>query len=166
MKRAVGSFQFQYIGPLIPSRTRSGAFKLVRPQSRYKNREGHSLHAFGRGSFCSFSIPAMHQASGVYLLTVGRRVMYVGECVNLANRFNAGYGYIAPRACIEGGQSTNCKINRYVLKLSRNGQTVRLWFRRSRAHKILEDQLITAMHSQWNGRRQGQRATRLSRPEK
>src|SRR5580658_6937377 len=48
---------------------------------------------------------------GVYAVTVGNQLQYIGECDNLAARFGPnGYGRISP-GNIHDGRPTNCKIN-------------------------------------------------------
>ena len=84
--------------------------------------------------------------------------MYIGECIDLSNRFNYGYGHIAPRACFEGGQPTNCKINHHVLWLAEKGRKVQLWFRRTRHHKHIERELLAQLMPPWNGRQRSMHA--------
>jgi hypothetical protein len=55
----------------------------------------------------------------VYLISVGERAIYVGECRHLAQRFNMGYGTIQPRNCYERGQQTNCRINMLIFEEAR-----------------------------------------------
>lgn len=150
--RILCGLEFRYVAVMEPIRTAAGAIRQFRPQSRYQNKNRHRLHRYGRGPFCKFSIPRWHSGAGVYLLTVGPRVMYVGECANLFNRFNYNYGHIAPRACFDGGQLTNCKINCHILNLTKNGQRVRLWFHRTRNHKVVERWLLEKKQPLWNGR--------------
>jgi hypothetical protein len=152
MHRNIGGLRFGYVAILEPARTRSGALRLFRPQSRYDNRGNHSLHTHGRGAFCRFAISWTDQPAGVYALTLMRRVMYIGECADLASRFNNGYGHIAPRACFDGGQTTNCKINRQVLDAARRMRRIRLWFYPTSKYKTVERHLLATIDPPWNGR--------------
>jgi hypothetical protein len=90
---------------------------------------------------------------GVYANLVNGEIRYIGECENLSSRYNTGYGTISPRNCYEGGQSTNCKINRLVLEAVENGDEVSLWFRRTDRRKAVESELIGRIRPPWNGKR-------------
>jgi len=127
--------------------------KQLRPHLKYQNKNRYKLHSYGQGPFCKFLIPSGHTAPGVYILTIGSRIMYIGECVDLSNRFNYGYGQIAPRACFNGGQLTNCKINRHVLNLNKKGSRICLWFHKTRKHKALEHQLLEKKQPPWNSKK-------------
>ena len=93
----------------------NGKIREYTPQSRYKKYSKSKLHTYGGGKFCHFHVN-VGQDEGTYILTVNKIPYYVGECVNLYKRFNSGYGNISPRNCYEGGQQTNCRINKSILK--------------------------------------------------
>jgi hypothetical protein len=76
--------------------------------------------------------------------------MYVGEAENLARRFNQGYGYIAPRACYDGGQQTNCRLNKLILSEVKEGRKVTPYFHETRDRLQLESELIDSYNSPWN----------------
>ncbi|MGE5552075.1 MAG: GIY-YIG nuclease family protein, partial [Bacteroidota bacterium] len=67
---------------------------------------------------------------------------YVGECEDLAVRYNTGYGQISPRNCYEGGQPTNCRINAAILREVKAGRHVRLFWRETGDRFNLESHLI------------------------
>jgi hypothetical protein len=98
------------------------------PHIRYNNQRHLKLHKFGKGPFCKFKINHNDNHSGVYALIIGKKVKYIGECQNLRNRFNQGYGNISPRNCYEGGQQTNCHINNEIKNAIKNGNRVLLYF--------------------------------------
>ena len=119
------------------------------PQSQYNNTNGLPLNKNGSGSFCKFSIDA-GEWPGVYLWVVDDELIYIGETENLSQRFNRGYGIIAPRNCFKGGQSTNCKMNKVVLELSKLGKTIKLYFLYTNNNKQVELELLNAINTQYN----------------
>ena len=100
------------IKPLID---KYGRIIEYQPDREYKNADDKKLNKYGKGPFCKFQIPNGINKAGVYILKIDDEVKYVGECENLSSRYNIGYGQISPRNCYVGGQSTNCKINSYIL---------------------------------------------------
>jgi hypothetical protein len=85
------------------------------------------------------------------VLTVDGSASYVGECIQLSERFNArGYGTIHPRNCYERGQPTNCRVNRLVLDAAQAGRKVELWFHETVNRKPLEARLIAHLRTAWN----------------
>ena len=121
------------------------------PQGGYSNLRGLPLHRHGAGPFCRFSIPANLHVAGVYLLLVDDSVRYVGECQNLSERFNSrGYGQIQPRNCYKGGQQTNCRLNRLILEVVKQGHRVELWFHQTFHRRAVESKLIAELAPPWN----------------
>ena len=121
------------------------------PQGGYSNLKGLPLHRHGAGPFCRFSIPANLHVAGVYLLLVDDSVRYVGECQSLSERFNSrGYGQIQPRNCYEGGQQTNCRLNRLILEAIKQGHRMDLWFRETPNRQAVERRLIASLAPPWN----------------
>ncbi len=86
-----------------------GEVKACFPQSAYANADELPLHEYGAGPFCYFQIPKIH-AQGFYLIRVNTAFTYVGECEDLSNRFNAGYGNISPRNCFVGGSRRTVEL--------------------------------------------------------
>ena len=134
----------------ISPEVKSGRVVEEFPHLRYKNTRRLSLHKFGSGPFVRFRIPGIHIHAGVYAITVGGEVVYVGEAKNLARRFNAGYGQISPRNCYDGGQSTNCRINGLIAQKSRAGNCIQLWFMETPNYKAVESEILRASKPPWN----------------
>ena len=111
MKREFGACTFSLVSEIRPDSDTEGNIRRFMPQDQYDNRKNLPLHAYGNGPFCGFRIPSDLHKEGVYVLTVDKGVVYVGERIDLSLRYNAGYGQIAPRNCYKGGQRTNCRIN-------------------------------------------------------
>jgi len=150
-KRLLGRL-FRRIARIEPARDSSGALVEERPHDRYARAAEKALHAHGAGPFCRFQIPRQPLEPGVYCLTVADNVVYVGECLDLIVRFNAGYGIISPRNCYSGGQLTNCKVNRLILEEVRAERDVVLWFHATADRKALEEELRAQLRPPWNSR--------------
>ncbi|MBR0168189.1 MAG: GIY-YIG nuclease family protein [Synergistaceae bacterium] len=91
----------------------------------------------------------------MYLLTDGdRNILYIGETRNLRQRFNdfrfGSYGFITPPACYKGGQSTNLRINKLVLKYFETGKPLRLYFTETADHKKIEKILLQHFITSYN----------------
>jgi hypothetical protein len=142
--------RFYPVGPLVPERE-NGQVRQLMPQAAFAGAKATRLNRYGAGPFCRFRIPANLPLRGVYALVVDQQVKYVGKCEHLSKRFNMGYGQISPRNCFEGGQNTNCKINRLVLKVVEAGGEVRLWFHETDAEDRIEARLIAQHRPPWNG---------------
>ena len=99
------------------------------------------------------SLSAAPRAPGVYAIFVDAELRYIGECQDLAARFgSSGYGKIQPRNCHHDGQSTNYKLNSRVLAAARRGEVANVWFCHTPDHKTMEQQLLAAVETPWNGR--------------
>jgi len=86
-----GDYDFEHVCDIVPLRGTDGSLTQFMPQGRYRNARNLPLNKYGTGPFCKFTIPRRFQVSGVYVLTVEEELRYVGECANLAARFNTGY---------------------------------------------------------------------------
>lgn len=149
-ERLLGSFRFIRVGDLAPELDGHGAILLEDPAARYAKAAEARLHAYGKGPFCRFRIPlGWAGAQGVYAILDGDAVRYVGECVDLHQRFQ-GYGSISPRNCYPGGRETNCRINREVLQAAQAGRRLTLWFHATDQHKGTEAQLRRDLRPPWN----------------
>ena len=144
----VGGYDFVYIQDLLPE-CENGHVKEYRPQNHYHNKDRLPLLPDGGGAFCRFSIQAP-EVPGVYLWVVEGQIVYIGETVNLKQRFNVGYGNISPRNCYYGGQSTNCRMNKVVLDLHRSGKNVALYFYQTRNYKQVELDLLKRFRTKYN----------------
>lgn len=106
---------------------------------------------YGKGPFCRFSIPNGYSGkSGVYFMFEDSALRYIGECANLATRFNLGYGIIEARNCLHDGQQTNCRINHLILEKIKDQGRILLYFYETSDRKHLETKLISHYHPLWN----------------
>lgn len=144
----VCGYPFAFIQKLIPDCEKGKVIRYY-PQAEYNNIRRLSLNYYGAGAFCRFRIHAP-EAPGVYLWIVGSEILYIGETYNLARRFNEGYGMIAPRNCFEGGQSTNCKMNKAVMEYFERGTPVELYFYETRDYKRVELELLGRYKTRYN----------------
>lgn len=151
MNREIFGNEFQFITSIDPDREATGAIRQFMPQSQYSNIKRLPLNQHGSGPFCQFRISPHLPFMGVYFLNIGDQIVYVGECMNLSERFNArGYGSIHPRNCFQGGQPTNCKVNNLILKEAQRGNKIELWFCQTTDRKSLETTLIRKLQPAWN----------------
>lgn len=146
----IGETTFTLVCEISPARTSEGILLVVYPQNRYQNAAGLRLNRYGAGPFCKFKIPNKYTVAGVYILSVNGEPKYVGECENLASRYNTGYGNISPRNCFEGGQETNCRINNLIYDSLFRQNVVKLWFLATPDYKSLETKLRAALRLPWN----------------
>jgi len=147
LKRLQQGFPFQEIGQLDPVRNHDGSVRIER---MIANMEKYmDLHAYGDGPFCRFKIPPIHQA-GVYAMTVDGKLNYIGRTLDLATRFNQGYGRISPRNIFKGGQVTNCRINHLIFQAVQEGKVVRLHFLPTEDYVQVESALIADYRPVWN----------------
>ena len=154
-KLILNGFQFGHIAAIIPELDSEGSIAEFQPQDRYDNKRGDPLNRHGSGSFCRFRISQAPHDEGVYAITINGETNYVGECVDLAQRFSTGgYGGISPKNCFRGGQATNCKINKKILNHAKAGDKIDLWFLTTEpgnSRKIIEFELIQSVNPDWNG---------------
>lgn len=151
MKLDLSGVVFSLIGRIEPERDSDGSVIRFMPQSRFHNVRHVPLNRHGSGPFCRFRVPADLPYEGVYVLTVEGRVVYIGECEHLSERFGQrGYGAIQPRNCFVGGQSTNCKINKLLLQHALQRHVIELWFHPTADRKSEEALLIGQLKPEWN----------------
>ena len=143
-------FSFEHICDIEPEKEIEGNIKVYYPQSQYKNPNDLALHKYGIGPFCTFAIPRDLRREGVYLIKIDADIKYVGECENLASRFNMGYGNISPRNCYAGGQTTNCRINNAIYNHSLNTNNIELYFYETTNRYEVEWELINTLNPPWN----------------
>ena len=140
------------MGTITPDRTAEGTFLEFMPQARYTKANTTRLNPYGGGPFCRFLIPNAPHLDGVYGLTADDNVIYIGEAQDLARRWGLSqYGSIQPKNCYVGGQSTNCNINARVLRSTKAGKRLDLFFLETEGSAI-QDWLIGHLHPLWNGR--------------
>ena len=151
MVRDFAGCAFESIGAIQLERYGRGVLIEESPGST----QDQPLHKYGHGPFCRFRIAQEHhwRRSGIYLLTCGGNVCYVGECKNLAKIWNS-VGRISRSAVRQkGGQQTHCRINVLILNEAKQGVEVILWF-----HTIDDDversarkaRLLANLNPPWN----------------
>lgn len=150
MRMEIDRIEFRYVCNLKPEVGADGLVVSLMPQRRYENTRNLPLNSYGAGPFCKFRIPRQFKACGVYALIVEGSVKYIGECINLSSRYNAGYGNISPRNCFKGGQEKNCRINALVHAEFNHGREVELWSHASSEYKLLEKRLLAVGSYEWN----------------
>ena len=133
-----------------PERTNSDEICKIMPRHRYDNIRNLPLNNYGKGLFCKFKVPNDYNFCGVYVIFVDGSPKYLGECQNLSDRFNMGYGNISPRNCFVGGQETNCRINNLIFQETKKGSFVVLWFHQTEDHKAIELNLRNHIKFEWN----------------
>lgn len=138
-------YKFKKILDIDPVREKSGEIKEFFPEQKYHNEKNHKLHKYGNGPFCEFKVPNIHD-QGVYLLLIDENPVYVGECEDFSQRWNTGYAKIFPRACFEGGQSTNCRINKIIFKALKSDKKTELFFKKLTDRFALEHELISKIN--------------------
>ena len=148
----LGGYKFYSICKIKLELDEQGSIKEYFPQNRYDNSKGLPLHKYGKGPFCKFKIKSESTIDipGVYVLAVNDAPKYVGECEDLGRRFNMGYGNISPRACFNGGQSTNCRVNHLIFSEVKKGASIELYFYPTEEFKQIEELIRSAMRLDWN----------------
>lgn len=146
-------YPFRFVQELEPKRSFRREIEQYFPQTSYRKKQDSELHKYGQGPFCRFPILSKRYnlVSGVYALFDSKCLLYVGQTINLAQRFNVGYGNISPRNCYIGGQPTNCKINAMVLQKYLNGEHIYLYFCETRDYDRIEHELIFKLQPPYNG---------------
>ncbi len=147
-----GKYNFEWAAQIRPQLDNAGAVQTFQPAADYPNPQGLALHRYGQGPFCKFRITGDRAEAGVYAITSSNKLMYVGECTNLATRFNNGYGSISPRACYEGGQPAYCRINQLIYEALKSNQNVEVWFSRATNRQEIVADLIKTLKPVWNRR--------------
>lgn len=152
---ALCGHSFVWTAKITPDTGADGQPIECMPQANYAKANEKPLNKHGHGPFCRFSIPGLPAASGLYAVTVDRRLAYVGIATkNLRQRWGpSGYAEIQPVNCFQGGQSTNCKINHAILQAVRDKQIVELWMRRHDDPRPVEAVLIRELVPPWNDQR-------------
>ena len=144
--------EFDFVDTLTLERNKAGEVDLKMPQPRYNKSDQTPLHEYGWGPFCNFYADTSDykDVPGVYIFTANHEVVYIGETVDLHRRIQADYSNISPRNCFKGGQETNCRINKAILEVVRNGGQVGLWFTETESHGQKEAELIDDHDPSWN----------------
>ena len=151
MERSFAEYSFKRVGAIQPERDGRGALIEERPESP----PNVPLHKHGEGLFCRFRIAQEDRwrRGGVYALTYGDAVGYVGESQSLATVWNF-VGRITPSAVrYRGGQQTYCRINTLILNEAKQATEITLWFHAvedGMHRRELKARLIAALNPSWN----------------
>ena len=141
-------FNFDFICDLAPENAGGAAVSdLPRKDSRIDSAER------GHHSCCRFRIPAGRANRGVYVLTVGNELRYVGSCQSLADRFDDSDNQSPRRKQTGDARGRASRIDRHILAEARKGRVVKLWFLESSCHKQIERIFRRDMRCPWNGAR-------------
>lgn len=73
-------------------------------------------------------LPTTSGKSGIYLWVVDGDPIYIGQALDLYDRFNRDYLQISPKNLAEDGQATNLKMNYFLLLCILAGVTVDIYF--------------------------------------
>lgn len=153
-KMKIGNYEFEYVETIEPKRNEDGGIWMdpEPPQRRYKNKKGLRLHEYGEGQFCKFKLSHAKPISGVYAWVIEGETepIYIGETNNFKKRFSIGYGTISPRNCYVGGQKTNCKMNKVVLKQYSEGKKIEIYFYATDEYKKVELELLSEINTPYN----------------
>lgn len=134
-----------------PKRNNDGELFEETVYERYKNKYQVSLHEYGSGPFCRFSISnRWNHKKGIYAFMVEDKPVYIGQTVNLGSLINNGIGRISPSACYIKGQSTNCRINSLILDEISNNKIVKLVFYETDETSLFKSNLINKYKPNWN----------------
>jgi len=143
--------ELEFVCKIYPARDSAGSIITYAPQERYANKNRLPLHRYGQGNFCRLDLRIDDTRAGTYAIKVDGQIMYVGECQDLVERFGPrGYGMIAPRNCFQGGQITNCRINKEILAASEAESEIGLWFKATEQRKRVEKELLRELRPPWN----------------
>lgn len=148
--REIEGYLFAYLCNIKPEINGRGVIKKYKPQTLYRNISDYPFNKYGKGTFCRFRIPIKFYTSGVYALYVDDELKYIGETINLSDRFNTGYGQISPRNCYQGGQETNCRINKMIFREAKKNKRIALCFHNTKRHKLVESRILELLKPPWN----------------
>lgn len=134
-----------------PDRDRWGRVVEEMPQSRYRGVHTKSLHRFGAGPFCHFTVRGLPPQEGVYCVVIDNEVVYVGRSDDLERIWGStGIATISPSACYVGGQSTNCKVNHGILRAAQANRLIELWIKETTDSRRLKAALVHRLTPRWN----------------
>ena len=150
MEEDFAGYPFERVGAIQLERDRWGVLIEERPGPP----RNAPLHRYGEGPFCRFRIAQERQwwRGGVYVLTCGGTVRYVGTCENLSTIWNS-VGRISPSARYKGGQQTHCRINALILNEGKQEREVALWFHAvegDTGRKARKIRLVDTLNPPWN----------------
>lgn len=143
---------FTLAGPIDAARDETGVPVTYTAWERFANPKGLALNKWGAGPFVRLQPPPLPKLPGVYTVTKGELVQYVGIAkANLFERWGRrGYSVIDPRNCFVGGQSTNCHLNHLIGDRLGRDERLDLWFLTDPEPRPIELSLIRALRPPWN----------------
>lgn len=146
MNTSMYGYVFRCVGEISPLRNEDNSIYTYTHNKEGKYINSH-YHSFGNKVFCKFSIPEATASSGVYIIKdiENDNIYYIGECANLKNRYNCGYGNISPRNVFIGGRSTNCKVNNSILEVIKSGKRLHLFFMETPYYKDVERRILASI---------------------
>ncbi len=131
----------------------NGAIEFADPGLRYKRRNDkrNTNAPIGQG-YCKFkTTPTLPHKSGVYALFADNALVYIGKAMDLSKRWsNTNYCSISPKNVFYNGQSTNCKINHFILERKKEDKRILLKFICTDDYSKLEKKLIDEFKPQLN----------------
>ena len=145
----VCGYTFSFLQEIEPKQIEAGSIFEYAPQSEYANKDSEKLNQNGSGTFCKFKLNTEEKA-GVYLWVLEGKIIYLGKTGNLRERFNSGYGTISPKNCYEGGQSTNCKMNKVALETAKAGKRIAIYFLETDKYNQIEKELLGKIDTPYN----------------
>lgn len=146
--KKIKGYNFKFICNITPEKS-EGEIMGYSPQEEFSNLENKKLNTYGKETFCKFRIPRIKEC-GVYCLIEGKEVVYVGETMDLSQRFNSGYGFISSRNCFEVGQTVNCKINSLIFKSCGEKKELKLYFMKTPQRRSMKKNLMEVLTPKWN----------------
>ncbi|WP_319370040.1 GIY-YIG nuclease family protein [uncultured Ilyobacter sp.] len=162
--KKIEGYNFKFICKINPEIT-DGVVKEYFLEDEFTNLEKKKMNPYGKEKFCKFRIPSV-KSVGVYCIMENDRVVYIGECLNLEQRFNSGYGVISPKNCFERFQTVNCKINSLILRSSKEKSKLELYFIKSSNRKKLKKELQSILRPSWNEKKVVFGSNKISEPSK
>lgn len=146
----IGGLEFRDLGEVVLLKDRSGLPERLRPQDRFTNPNGLSLHKHGDFEFCKFSVPNLPKGPGVYAFVSGTEVFYIGKASAISKRFMPGYRLVSPRMCFSGGPETTCRINAEVLSKTVQGFPIHVMVFETDDFGTVEAELLKQISPPWN----------------
>jgi len=145
--------EFWLVGPIEGDRDSGGDLVLSEPHTRFANPRGLELHAYGRGPFARLRLNRLPDLPGVYaVVSANGGLRYIGRARDsVKKRWGpTGYAVIHPRNCFQGGQNTNCRLNRLITDQLEQDTYLSLWVHLTPDPTRVESMLIAGLQPPWN----------------
>lgn len=136
----------------------NGTIEFEDPGSKYKRpNDKRNINAPVGQKYCKFKTEiTMPKKPGVYALFLNNSSspIYIGKTINLHKRWSfTNYCNISPKNVFYNGQSTNCKINHFILEKVLNNNDFTLKFLLTNNYNELEIELIKKFNPMLNVQR-------------